>query len=121
MSKKINHNILPTIQGIGVILIVLFALIVGGKIDQQQEAEASELRKEIFAQELRQEVKDNAQILRQDNEYKYKNGEIILPDNFVIFDTLVVMDCEGLNNALITCDDTDSGLSDAYYYYCAVN
>jgi hypothetical protein len=35
------------LQTIGIILIILFILIVGGKLDQQQENESKQLRKSI--------------------------------------------------------------------------
>jgi|688.fasta_scaffold35684_21 hypothetical protein len=47
--KKINHNAKENLQTIGIILIILFILIVGGKLDQQQENESKQLSKSIEA------------------------------------------------------------------------
>lgn len=47
MSKTTNQTTKENLQTIGVILIILFILIVGGKIDQQQENESIQLRQSI--------------------------------------------------------------------------
>ena len=45
--KNINHTTKENLQAIGIIIIILFILIIGGKIDQQQENENIKLRQSI--------------------------------------------------------------------------
>lgn len=45
--KTINHTTKENLQTIGIILIILFILIIGGKIDQQQENENIQLKQSI--------------------------------------------------------------------------
>ena len=47
MSKTTNQTTKENLQTIGVILIILFILIIGGKLDKQQENESKQLNKSI--------------------------------------------------------------------------